>query len=144
MIAPDANLLIYAYDPVSPFHHESKRWLEDILSSSEPVGIAVLSISGFLRFVTNPRIAAKPTPFHHASAIVDSWLAFPHVQILYPGDRYWGLFKKLGTETRASGSFTTDVSIAAIAQEYGATIHTNDRDFARFPNLRWHNPLTTS
>jgi predicted nucleic acid-binding protein len=103
-----------------------------ILSSSEPVGITVLSISGFLRFVTNPRIAAKPTPFHHAS------------QILYPGDRYWGLFKKLGTETRASGSFTTDVSIAAIAQEYGATIHTNDRDFARFPNLRWHNPLTTS
>jgi len=141
MIAPDANLLIYAHDPVSPFHRKSRRWLEDILSSSEPVGLTILSISGFLRFVTNPRIASTPATFHQGSALVDSWLAFPQVQILYPGDRYWPLFKKFGTEVRASGNFTTDVSIAAIAHEYGATVHTNDRDFARFPGLRWHNPL---
>jgi toxin-antitoxin system PIN domain toxin len=141
MIAPDANLFIYANDPVSPFHSKSLPWLENLLTSSEPVGIPILSIYGFMRFVTNARIASTPISFKQATEIVDSWLALPHVRILYPGDRHWGLLKQLGVETRASGNFITDAAIAAIALEYGATVHTNDRDFARFSGLRWLNPL---
>ena len=34
-----------------------------------------------------------------------------------------------------------DVGLAAIAIEHGATLHTTDRDFARFPGLDWVNPL---
>jgi len=141
VIAPDANLLIYAHDPVSPFHRKSLLWLQNILSSSDSFGIPVHSIYGFLRFVTNPRIASTPVSIQRATEIVDSWLNLPHVRILYPGDRHWGLLKQLGAETRASGNFITDAAIAAIAMEHGATIHTNDRDFARFPGLRWENPL---
>jgi len=91
--------------------------------------------------MTNSKLHPKPATFHQASEIVDAWLDLPHVQILYPGDRHWGLLKELGVATRASGKFITDVAIAATALEYGAVVHTNDRDFARFPNLRWHNPL---
>jgi predicted nucleic acid-binding protein len=31
--------------------------------------------------------------------------------------------------------------LAALTIEYGGVLHTTDRDFARFPGLRWKNPL---
>jgi predicted nucleic acid-binding protein len=91
--------------------------------------------------MTNTGIHPKPPSFRQVTEVIDSWLALPHVRILYPGDRHWGLLQQLGADTRASGNFITDAAIAAIAIEHGATIHTNDRDFARFPGLRWENPL---
>jgi len=141
MIAPDANLLIYAHDPVSPFHRESRTWLEDLFSGSEPVGIPILSIHSFLRFVTNPKLASTPITFSQGWTLVNLWLDLPDVSILYPGHRHWQILQQLGKEVRLHGNLITDAAIAAIAQEHGATVHTNDRDFARFPNLRWHNPL---
>ena len=31
--------------------------------------------------------------------------------------------------------------LAALAIEHGAVLYTNDRDFTRFPGLKWSNPL---
>jgi toxin-antitoxin system PIN domain toxin len=138
MIAPDANLLIYAYTPKDPFHKASRAWLEDILSGTEPVGIPILSIHAFMRVLTHPRAAV---PFRQAAAAVDSWIDLPHVRILYAGDQHWMLYQQLCSQLRVGGTQLTDAAIAAIALEYGAIIHTNDRDFARFPEVRWHNPL---
>jgi predicted nucleic acid-binding protein len=44
-------------------------------------------------------------------------------------------------EGRASGPLVSAAEIAAITIEQGAVLHTTDRDFARFPGLRWKNPL---
>lgn len=141
MIAPDANLLIHSYSPASPFHDASRVWLETVLSSSEPVGIPIHSITGFLRYVTHVGVKPKSLRFSEAADIVNSWLALPHVRILYPGDRHWLILQKLAEEARLRGAQITDATIAAIAQEYGAVVHTNDRDFHRFPGVRWLNPL---
>jgi len=141
MIAPDANLLIFANDPASPFHRASRRWLEDVLSGLEPIGFPILSLHGFLRFVTNPRIASTPITFQQGAAIVDAWLAQPYVRILYPGERHWQILHQLSQQVRLRGNLISDAAIAAISQEYGATVYSHDRDFARFPNLRWINPL---
>lgn len=105
------------------------------------MGIPILSVYAFLRFVTHPRHLQIPATFAQPGAIVNSWLAVPHVRILYPGERHWSILQQLSTKVRLSGAQITDAAIAAIAIEYGATVHTNDRDFARFPGLRWHNPL---
>jgi len=35
-----------------------------------------------------------------------------------------------------------DAHLAAIAIGHGLTLMSNDSDFARFPTLRWENPLT--
>jgi toxin-antitoxin system PIN domain toxin len=140
MIAPDANLLIYAYTPKDQFHKASRAWLENILSGIEPVGIPILSIHAFMRVQTHPRVGVA---FRKAAATVDSWLDLPHVRILYPSDRHWLLYQQLCSELQIGGAQLTDAAIAAIAIEHGAVIHTNDRDFARFPGLRWHNPLAT-
>jgi toxin-antitoxin system PIN domain toxin len=141
MIAPDANLLIYAYQPSTPFYPGARAWLQDILSAREPVGIPVLCLHAFLRFVTNPRIVQKPLALPEAMALADTWLALAHVSILHPGNRHWSILDQLAKGVRLGGAQITDAAIAAIAIEYGATVHSNDRNFARFPGLRWLNPL---
>jgi hypothetical protein len=34
-----------------------------------------------------------------------------------------------------------DAHLAALAIEHGLTLHSTDGDFARFPGLKWENPL---
>ena len=48
---------------------------------------------------------------------------------------------KLRGEARRTGPLVTDAALAALSIEHGATLHTTDRDFRRFANLRWTNPL---
>lgn len=143
MICPDANLLIYAYTPQERFHNASRTWLEDILSGTETVGLPNISVHAFMRVQTDPR-GRSPVTFQQAAETVDSWLALPHVRILYPGDAHWHLYQGLAAEAGIRGTDLTDAAIAAIAMEHGGTIHTNDRDFARFPNLRCHYPLAAA
>jgi hypothetical protein len=141
MIAPDANLLIYAYSPADRFHAAAREWMQNIFSSTHPVGIPILSIHAFLRVVTHPRVPSGPISFQRAAEIINSWLVLPNVCILYPGDRHWFILQQLSEEMGLTGALVTDAALASIAIEHGATIHTNDRDFVRFPDLRWHNPL---
>lgn len=44
-------------------------------------------------------------------------------------------------EGQAAGDLTRDAQLAALTIEYGGVLHTTDRDFARFPGLRWTNLL---
>ncbi|MEO7030554.1 MAG: TA system VapC family ribonuclease toxin [Acidobacteriaceae bacterium] len=141
MIAPDANLLLYAYSPHSPHHEAAKSWLEQVLSDGEAVGFPLPTIHAFVRLLTNPISAGRTIALPAALAIVDEWLSLPHVRVLFPSDRHWQLVKRISTEGHATGNLFPDATIAAIATEYGAVVHTNDRDFARFPSVRWHNPL---
>jgi toxin-antitoxin system PIN domain toxin len=141
LIAPDANLLIYSYDPNAPLHAKSRNWMEDLFSSDDPVGIPFLCVHAFMRYVTDAKRLAAPLRFNEAAEIVDLWTSLPNVRILYPGERHWQVFQHICSQVRIAGPRLTDAAIAAIALEHNAIIHTNDRDFARFPNLRWHNPL---
>jgi hypothetical protein len=42
---------------------------------------------------------------------------------------------------QARGPLVTDAQLAALTIECGGELQTTDRDFARFPGLRWTNPL---
>jgi toxin-antitoxin system PIN domain toxin len=141
MISPDVNLLIYACNPTAPEHKLSRVWLEDLLSGEEPVGFPDLCVYALMRFVTNPKLVPKPISFQQSVELIDSWLSLPHVSLLHPGERHWSLLSSISQGSRLRGAELTDAVIAAIAIEYGAIFHTNDRDFARFPSLRSHNPL---
>jgi uncharacterized protein len=141
MIAIDANLLIYAHSSSSPDHAASLAWFESCLDSDEPVGIPNLCVHAFLRFVTNPKIADRPLSFEDGVEVVDRWLLSPHLSILYPGNNHWSIVTRLAQRSRLRGAILTDAFIAATAIEYGATLFTHDRDFARFAGLRWHDPL---
>lgn len=144
MIVPDANLLIYAYDSKSDLQPRAKRWLEQILSGSDAVGLTWLSIGAFLRISTNLRLGRSQLPVNAATRIIDAWLARRVVRLLTPGDNHWALLKEMLIVGQVQGPNTTDAQLAALTVEYGGTLHTTDRDFARFPGLRWTNPLIES
>ena len=74
MILVDANLLIYAVDSDAPHHARARRWLEDVLSSGEPVGLAWMVLLAFLRVTTRDGILVRPLDSTAALAYVDSWL----------------------------------------------------------------------
>ena len=76
-----------------------------------------------------------------AMRIVDEWLARRVVQLIVPGDGHWPLLKEMLISGRVQGPTATDAQLAALTLEYGGTLHTADHDFARFPGLRWVNPL---
>ncbi len=107
----------------------------------EVVGLPWQAVSAFLRVMTNPKLPAERFALEQAARIVDLWLAHPNVQVLTPGAGYWPLFRRMVIEGRAAGPRVRDAEIAALTMEYGGVLHTADRDFARFPALRWKNPL---
>ncbi len=141
MIVVDANLLIYSYNSSSAHHKKSAAWLANTLSSTEVVGLPWQSILAFLRVVTNQRLSGMRATVEQASQVVDDWLQSPNVRILTAGERHWSILRRLLVEGSASGALATDAEIAALTIEYGGVLHTSDRDFARFPGLRWKNPL---
>jgi toxin-antitoxin system PIN domain toxin len=142
VIVVDANLLIYAYDLDSAHHKKSLSWLEELLSGVEAVGLPWQSVSAFLRVITNRRLPGMRVSLEQAVLVVDEWLQQPNVQVLVPADQHWSVLRQMILEGRASGPLVIDAEIAAITIEQGAVLHTTDRDFARFPGLRWKNPLT--
>jgi toxin-antitoxin system PIN domain toxin len=142
MIVLDAHLLIFAYNSGSAHHTKARAWLEKTLSEIEVVGLPWQAVSAFLRVMTNRRLPGEHFSVEEAAGMIDLWLAHPNVQVLAPGDNYWRLFRRMIVEGRASGPLVSDAEIAALTIEYGGVLYTADRDFARFPGLRWKNPLS--
>lgn len=143
MMLIDANLLVYAYDPRADAHAASRTWLEVTLSGSPLVRFAWLTVWAFLRISTNPRVFERPLSMAEAEGHVSSWLAQPAAGILEPGERHWDILRGLTSAGQTTGPLVMDAALAAIAIEHGATLYTTDRDFARFPGLRWTNPLAS-
>lgn len=141
MIVLDANLLIYSYDTASPDHRKSRAWLEDIFSEAEPVGLPWQTVTAFLRVVSNRKFPRSRLTLEQCVQIVDHWLEQPNVRIMVPGNEHWSVLKRMVVEGRAAGPLVSDAEIAALTVEYGGVLYTTDRDFARFPGLRWKNPL---
>jgi toxin-antitoxin system PIN domain toxin len=141
MIVPDANLLIYAYDSTSPSHRAARRWWEDALSGREPVGIPWIVVLAFVRLISHPTLLEHPLTVREAEACVGQWLDCDHVRLLVPRERTFERFFSLLDEAGLGGNLATDALIAAHAEEYGATVHSTDRDFDRFTTVRWINPL---
>ena len=142
MIVIDANLLIYSYDLDSTYHKKSRAWLEEALSGAEAVGLPWQSVSAFLRVITNRRLSGMRVSLQQAVQVVDEWFQQPNVQMLVPADQHWSVLRQMILEGQASGPLVSDAEIAAITIEHGGVLYTADRDFARFPGLRWKNPLS--
>jgi hypothetical protein len=137
----DANILLYAYDATSPRHARARAWLEAVMSSGTAVGLPWQTIGAFLRIATNRKLpGARPT-VEAVSRVVDHWLEQPNVRPLAPGDGHWPVLRQMMIEGQAPGPMVSDAQLAALTIECGGILHTTDRDFARFPGLRWKNPL---
>jgi len=142
MVLPDVNVLVYAHRPDVSFHKESKRWLLGILGGEEMFGVSSIVLSGFLRVVTHPRIFNPPSPLEKALAFTRDILERPQCVEIHPGPRHWEIFVRLCKDAGAKGNLVPDAYLAALAIESGCEWITTDRDYSRFPGLRWRHPLS--
>ncbi len=141
MVLIDVNIMVYAHRPESPRHHEFRRWFEVQVESDEPFGVSDLVMSGFLRIVTHPRIFDVPTSLEEALHVVARLRAQHNCVWVKPGPRHWEVFEKLCLTVGAKGNLIPDAYLAALAIESGSEWITTDRDYSRFPGLRWRHPL---
>lgn len=141
MIVVDANLLLYAYGESSPHHKKARAWLESVFSGVETVGLPWQTLVAFIRIATDPRIPGYRRSREEVIRIVNEWLEQPVVRLLIPSERSLPIFQEMVLAGQASGPLASDAELAALTMEYGAVLQTADRDFARFPGLRWVNPL---
>lgn len=137
----DANLLIYAVDAGAPHHGRASMWLTGQLNGDRRVGMPWESLTAFVRIVTHPRASARPLGARDAWAFVEDWLAVPAVWIPGPTDRHGDVLGSLVRKYRVAGNLIPDAHLAALAIQHGLEVCSADTDFARFSEIRWHNPL---
>ncbi len=140
MILPDVNVLIYAFRKDVPQHAICRAWLDRVILDDAPFGLSPLALAAVVRITTNSRSYPAPSSLDDAIGYCDDLLGQPHCQIVEPGERHWGVFKRLCVETDTRGPRVTDAWYAALAIEWGCEWITFDRDYARFPGLKWSLP----
>lgn len=113
----------------------------EVLESDSAYGMSDLVLSAFLRIVTHPRIFREPTPLETAFSFVTEVRDRPNCVLISPGERHWEIFTNLCNAVDARGNLISDAYLAAIAIESGTEWITTDRDYARFPGLRWRHPF---
>ncbi len=141
MILLDANLLIYAHVTSFPRHQEARDWLDRQLSGTMRVGFPWASLIAFLRIVTNPRILEQPVPAADAWQQVQEWLASDPAWIPQATGHQAELIGELLVLPGVRANDVPDVYLAALAIGHGLILCSADTGFARFPRLRWMNPL---
>jgi toxin-antitoxin system PIN domain toxin len=142
MILIDVNILVYAKRHDSPNHSLFRTWLEETFRSDSIVGISDVVLSSVVRVLTHPQIFGKPDHLDEALEYVNSLREQPGCILVSPGGRHWEIFTRLCKAAGAKGNLISDAYFAALAIESGAEWITSDRDFSRFPGLRWRHPLS--
>lgn len=134
-------MLVYAHREELPDHPAYRDWLAATINGDAAYGMSELVLAGFVRVVTNPRVFDGPTPLATALAATEVLRGQANCVLVSPGAAHWGIFTRLCREVAAKGNLVADAYLAALAIESGAEWITTDRDFTRFPGLRWRHPL---
>ena len=138
----DTNVMIYAHRRDAERHEEYRAWIQAMIDGPEPYAVSDSALTGMVRVVTNRKI------YPRVPATIDEALEFagrirnqPHAHVVSPGPAFWGIFSGLCRQVNARAKLVPDAYLAALAIEHGCEVITTDRDFRRFPGLRWRHPL---
>lgn len=140
MLLPDVNVLIYAFRKDVAQHAICRAWLDRTIIDGARFGVSPLALGAVVRITTRPDQYRMPSTLDEAFGYCEDILGQPNCQLVEPGDRHWDIFRRLCIETETRGPRVTDAWFAALAIEWGCEWVTMDRDFARFPGLKWSAP----
>jgi toxin-antitoxin system PIN domain toxin len=111
-----------------------------VINGPEAYGISPQTLCSLVRIATHPRIYAQPSRTEEALVFSRVLLEQPNATVVRPAERHWGIFNGLCQDASATGNLVQDAWFAALAIEWGCEWITTDRDYARFPGLRWRPP----
>jgi toxin-antitoxin system PIN domain toxin len=143
VILVDANILIYSHVGSFAQHDAARDWLDKQINGTTGVGMPWESLLAFLRLVTNARVFERPESIAQAWAQVQDWLLCDSVWIPQPTERHVAVLNELLSQPGVHANLVPDAHLAALAIEHGLTLCSTDGDFARFPVLRWMNPIAS-
>ena len=129
MKLPDTNVLVNSVNEFSPFRHQAAKWLEKAFDSEAGVGLAWLTLVGFVRVSTQHGILKSPLTPANALGLMDSWL-------LHPTERHGDILAKLLLVAGTAGNLTNDAHLAALSIEHDATMGSFDKHFKKFPRIK--------
>lgn len=138
----DGNVLLYAVNTAADHHEDARSWLDGELAGRSTVGFTWLALLAFLRLSTKPGLFLAPLPVAGALDRVADWLAQPTSVLLEPTAQHLPVLRGLLGSSGTDGNLTSDAHLAALAIEHRGTIVSYDRDFGRFPGVRWTTPPT--
>ncbi len=141
MILLDVNVLVAGHRPSDPRHEAVRGFLDELFAAPVAFSVPDVVLAAFLRITTDARVFSPPTPLAEALDVASSIAALPTHRRISPGPRFWGLFAETCRAGDARGPLVTDAYLAALAIEHGCELLSFDRDFARFPGLRWRPPV---
>ena len=141
MILVDANLLVYAANRSAAEHETAREWLDEQLSGTARVGLPWPSLLGFVRLVSNPAILRTPVTPAEAWRQVEDWLGADAAWTPLPTSRHAEILGGLLQTRLITSRLVPDAHLATLAIEHGLMLCSTDGDFAKFPTLKWRNPL---
>lgn len=144
MILVDANLLLYAANSAAPEHDACRDWLDARLNGTAKVGLPWPALLAFARLASNASVFRSPLTPREAWAQVEDWLSASPAWTPLPGDRHAAIMREVLEAPGMTSRLVPDAHMAALAIEHGLTLCSTDGDFARFPGLKWQNPLAAS
>lgn len=126
-----------------PEHAAYRDWLTAAVNGEAAYGMSEVVFASFIRVLTNPRVFNVPATLDEAVLAAERLRERPNCVLVSPGVMHWSIFTRLCKEAGAKGNLVTDAYLAALAIESGSEWITTDRDFSRFPGLRWRHPLAS-
>ena len=140
MVLPDVNILVHGFRVDSSDHIQCRDWLDDVVNGDARYGLSPHVLSGMMRIVTHPKVFVQPSGLEETIQFCNTLLTQPHCVLVQPGERHWSIFTRLCQEGDARGNLVPDAWFAALAIESGCEWITLDRDYTRFPGLKWSLP----
>jgi toxin-antitoxin system PIN domain toxin len=137
MILLDVNVVVAAFWDDHEHHPVVRGWLTGLSRRSEPFGVPMMGWASVLRLTTSRRVVRRPAAPGDVFRFVDAVLAQANYRSIDPGPQHLSILERLCSDSDVSGDLVPDAILAAIAIESGAAVASFDRDFARFPSLRW-------
>jgi uncharacterized protein len=141
VILPDVNVLLYAFRRDAVRHDAHRMWLNELVNGAGPYAISPQTLASVVRITTHKAIYAQPSSVGEVLEFCSFVLEPEHCLPIHPGPRHWAIFDDLCRRSNAAGNLVQDAWFAALAIESGCEWITTDRDYARFPELRWRPPF---
>jgi uncharacterized protein len=136
----DVNVVLAASRSDHPLFARARPWLDDLLATSRAFTVPDVVAGSFLRLATHRRVFAEPTPLDDAVTYLRALRDQPGHVLVGPGRDHLDLLVAQIRTGDATGDLVPDAQLAALALEHAAEVVSFDRDFARFPDLRWSVP----
>jgi uncharacterized protein len=136
VILLDVNVLVYAHRADMPEHPASAKLLDDLVNGDRSFGVPEMAFSSLVRIVTQNSFK-PPTTTDAALKFCGALMSSPNCLALRPSERHWAIFEDLCRSAPAKGKLVADAYLAAFAIDRDDEWVTTDRDFAKFPGLRW-------